>query len=141
MLNARYNRDSEKRDWAATRYLQNAQRLGVVEAKPVLNAGPRKFDRIETLMKLGDAGAADSFALQMHYANNTEAKDAALLLAAAAGEANAMDELGWSLINRRNADMALAKYWLVKAAKAWTGGGHDAAGALLQGRGIFLRRR
>ena len=54
----------------------------------------------------------------MHFANDTQAKDAALLLVTLSGDPNAMYDLAMSLRNRRNANVPLSNYWMMKAAEA-----------------------
>lgn len=118
MHNVRYGRENEKHDAAATRYLEQAQQHGIPEAILVQNAGPGTYDRMAALTKLGDSGAALAFGMRMHFANDTQAKDAALLIAALSGDPNAMYDLAVSLRNRRDANIPLYNYWMMNAAEA-----------------------
>jgi hypothetical protein len=127
MFDLRSGRENNKRDKRATRYLKSAQRLGITDATPILDAGTGEHDRVHALMELGDIGAAITIADVMHHQSNTAAKNAALLIAATQGDPNAMSDLAWSLNGKDPATKIEQEKWFKQAANM----GHGPAASRL----------
>lgn len=118
MFSVKYGRKKLRPDGRTTYWLQAASHAGILDAAKLLSAGEGEFDRIKSLMELGDPGAAMTWASEMHVAQDRQEEDRALRIAAENGSIPAMSDLGWNLINRKNPQHGEAKKWLTMAANA-----------------------
>lgn len=120
MFNIKHGRKSSRRDRNTTGWLRWAARAGIPDARTLLDAGPKEYDRIRVLMTLGHRGAAATMASVMWHQNQKTKSIEALTKAASGGHVASMARLGFliaSEFNGEDADRAKeAEKWLTRAA-------------------------
>ena len=113
MFNIKHGRKSARRDRNATGWLRWAAKTNIAEARTLLDAGPKEYDRIEVLMELGDRGAAATMASVHWHQENQSRSRSALQQAAEAGHVASMARLGYLLAT----DIGDAPTWTSQDAK------------------------
>ena len=117
MFHIKYGRKRTRSDRNTTGWLKLAARSGVAEARLLLDAGDGEFDRIKTLIEMGDPGAMATFASSLNRASGRAEYIAALRAAAEAGHVASMTRLGLALFQQSSSDPDIRK-WFERAARA-----------------------